>query len=105
MANRKQFSNLEEVRQLGILLRVSDIVMQESSVLINNSLNNTDVLVKRINKITEQISQLRSDIDDSLVKIIEKNLYRTLTNTELNELIYPNLDEEQCIKALLKLSR
>ncbi|KZL94352.1 hypothetical protein [Clostridium magnum] len=105
MANRKQFSDLDNIKKLGILLKVSDTALQESLVLLSNSLNKTDALVKRINNVSEKVSALRSDIDDALVKIIDIDLYRSLSDNDLNKLMYPDLNDEECIRTLQEMKR
>jgi len=100
MGIKKQFSNMEDIKKLGKLLRIADIALQESLVISINSLNNTDKLIKRIQNINYKISKLRSDIDNDLIRIMEQELYRSTENKELNKLIYPDIDNEKFIESL-----
>lgn len=90
---RKKFKDINEIKKLGILLRIADIALQESLILISNEIGKTDILEKRIIKLSENILQLRSDIDDDLIRILDIELYRNLSDKELNELMYPDINE------------
>ncbi|MDM0470792.1 hypothetical protein [Clostridium perfringens] len=87
--SKKVFTKREDIEEVGVLLKIANEALTEACIKVSNNIGSSKKLTKCLNKVENDLSKLRSEMDNKIdSELISNELYNSFSEKELNNIFY-----------------